>query len=279
MKLYQRLMPLYDAGEARAIVRLVLEEHFHLSLADILCGKVNELSRDDINELNEIMKRLETGEPVQYVLGEASFLGHTFEVNSAVLIPRPETEELCRWIMSDQAEKTQGSPAPRVLDIGTGSGCIAVSLALGIPDSRVSAWDISVPALSVARRNAARLHAGVAFSCCDALRAPADIAVWNVVVSNPPYVTESEKKEMARNVLSYEPSSALFVPDDDPLRFYRAIARYAATALVSGGFLYFEINSACGPQTCSMLSDAGFADVVLRNDEAGLPRMVRCRRQ
>lgn len=271
-------MPLYDAGEARAIVRLVLEEHFHLSLADILCGKVNELSRDDINELNEIMKRLETGEPVQYVLGEASFLGRTFEVNSAVLIPRPETEELCRWIISDQAEKTQGSPAPRVLDIGTGSGCIAVSLALGIPGSRVSAWDVSTAALDVARSNASRLSANVSFECRDALTLHAVDETWNVIVSNPPYVTESEKNGMATNVLNYEPTTALFVPDDNALLFYRAIARYAFSTLVHGGHLYFEINSAFGRQTCDMLSSEGFSDVRLRKDEAGLPRMISCLR-
>lgn len=165
-----------------------------------------------------------------------------------------------------------------MLDIGTGSGCIAVSLALGIPGSRVSAWDVSTAALDVARSNASRLSANVSFECRDALTLHAVDETWNVIVSNPPYVTESEKNGMATNVLNYEPATALFVPDDNALLFYRAIARYAFSTLVHGGHLYFEINSAFGRQTCDMLSSEGFSDVRLRKDEAGLPRMISCLR-
>lgn len=268
--LWRPLTALYEPGEAKAIVRLLLDERFSLSATDIYCGKVTHLSADDCALLGEMLHRLLRAEPVQYVLGRASFCGRPFGVGPGVLIPRPETEELCRWI----ADKTT-VPAPDVLDVGTGSGCIAVSLALDIPGAHVSAWDISAEALTIARGNAAALSADVTFALQDALHPPHDTALWDVVVSNPPYICRRERAAMHRNVLDYEPSSALFVPDDDPLLFYRAIALYARQALRQGGRLYFEINPLFADDMAAMLHGMGYGGIEVRDDGYGKRRFVR----
>lgn len=274
MKLYQRLTRLYDENEAKAIVRLVLDVRFGLSFADILCGKVSELSREDTLLLEEIMQRLEKGEPVQYILGEADFCGRTFHVAPGVLIPRPETEELCQWICSDNASRTGLS----LLDIGSGSGCIAITTALEIDNAKVTSWDISNDALKTARENAASLGAPVDFIEQDALHAPEDSQKWDIIVSNPPYITEKERKDMDRNVVDHEPALALFVPDDDALRFYRAIASYGKEALKDGGWIYFEINAAYAHETEDMLRQFGYHDIETRQDMYGKDRMTRCRK-
>lgn len=269
-ELWRTLEPLYGNGEARAITDYVLDVCFGLSKADILCGAVEEMTAEKTAELNKIFGRLTEGEPVQYVLGRAEFCGRWFSVRPGVLIPRPETEELCAWITAD----SKASASPKVLDIGTGSGCIAITLQLDMPESKVTAWDISADALDVARENAQQLGANVNFVKLDALNAKPE-GEWDVIVSNPPYICEKEKKDMAVNVLEHEPHTALFVPDADPLLFYRAITRLAVQTLSKGGRLYFEINPIYADDTCHMMRAEGMTAVELRSDMFGKQRMAK----
>lgn len=269
-ELWRTLEPLYGNGEARAITDYVLDVCFGLSKADILCGSVEEMTAEKTAELNKIFGRLMEGEPVQYVLGRAEFSGRWFNVRPGVLIPRPETEELCAWITAD----SKASGSPKVLDIGTGSGCIAITLQLDMPESKVTAWDISADALDVARENAKQLGANVNFVKLDALNAKPE-GEWDVIVSNPPYICEKEKKDMAVNVLEHEPHTALFVPDADPLLFYRAITRLAVQTLSKGGRLYFEINPIYADDTCHMMRAEGMTAVELRSDMYGKQRMAK----
>ena len=294
-QLWQSLTPLYDAGEAQAIVRTVLDVEFGMTLTDIICGKVNELSADEGRKLEEIIIRLQKGEPVQYVLGEADFAGRTFRVEPGVLIPRPETTELCQWIEKDMIEKSivssEDSPedssgnspqatddARRILDICTGSGCIAITLGLNIPNSEVTGWDISEDALRIAQGNVEMLKArNVRIEYQDALALPKAAEAADLIVSNPPYICEKEKADMEKNVLEHEPSLALFVPDEDPLKFYRAIAEYASSALKSGGALYFEINPIYEKETREMLLKLDFKDIETKEDAFGKKRMMRAK--
>lgn len=269
-ELWRTLEPLYGNGEARAVTDYVLDVCFGLSKADILCGAVEEMTAEKTAELNKIFGRLTEGEPVQYVLGRAEFCGRWFSVRPGVLIPRPETEELCAWITAD----SKASASPKVLDIGTGSGCIAITLQLDMPESKVTAWDISADALDVARENAQQLGANVNFVKLDALNAKPE-GEWDVIVSNPPYICEKEKKDMAVNVLEHEPHTALFVPDADPLLFYRAITRLAVQTLSKGGRLYFEINPIYADDTCRMMRAEGMTAVELRSDMYGKQRMAK----
>jgi release factor glutamine methyltransferase len=276
-ELWHRLTPLYDEGEAKAIVRTVLEVRFGLSLTDIYTGKVTQLSADESLFLNEMMTTLQKGVPVQYVLRRADFGGREFHVRPGVLIPRPETYELCRWITHDAAAPTDadGGAGTAVLDVGTGSGCIAITLALDVPGAKVTAWDISPAALAVARENAEALGAKVRLRRQDALQPPNDKARWDIIVSNPPYICRQEARSMARNVLEHEPREALFVPDDDPLCFYRAISGYAACALRPGGSLYFEINPLYAEAVEDMLREHGFTQTETRTDSFGKRRMTK----
>ena len=298
-QLWQSLTPLYDAGEAQAIVRTVLDVKYGMTLTDIICGKVNELSADEGRKLEEIIIRLQKGEPVQYVLGEADFAGRTFHVEPGVLIPRPETAELCQWIEEDMAGKStvssgdssEDSPedssgnspqatddARRILDICTGSGCIAITLGLNIPNSEVTGWDISEDALRIAQGNVEMLKArNVRIEYQDALALPKAAEAADLIVSNPPYICEKEKADMEKNVLEHEPSLALFVPDEDPLKFYRAIAEYASSALKSGGALYFEINPIYEKETREMLQELDFKDIETKEDAFGKKRMMRAK--
>lgn len=269
-ELWHTLEPLYGNGEARAITDYVLDVCFGLSKADILCGAVDEMTAEKTAELNKIFGRLMEGEPVQYVLGRAEFSGRWFNVRPGVLIPRPETEELCAWITAD----SKASASPKVLDIGTGSGCIAITLQLDMLESKVTAWDISADALDVAHENAQLLGANVNFVKQDALNAKPE-GEWDVIVSNPPYICEKEKKDMAVNVLEHEPQTALFVPDADPLLFYRAITRLAVQTLSKGGRLYFEINPIYADDTCRMMRAEGMTAVELRSDMYGKQRMAK----
>lgn len=269
-ELWRTLEPLYGNGEARAITDYVLDVCFGLSKADILCGAVDEMTAEKTAELNKIFNRLTEGEPVQYVLGRAEFSGRWFNVRPGVLIPRPETEELCAWITAD----SKVSASPKVLDIGTGSGCIAITLQLDMPESKVTAWDISADALDVARENAKQLDANVNFVKQNALNAKPE-GEWDVIVSNPPYICEKEKKDMAVNALEHEPHTALFVPDADPLLFYRAITRLAVQTLSKGGRLYFEINPIYADDTCRMMRAEGMTAVELRSDMFGKQRMAK----
>ena len=283
-QLWQSITTLYEAGEAQAIVRTVLDVKYGMTLTDIICGKVNELSADEERKLEEIIRRLQKGEPVQYVLGEAYFAGRTFHVEPGVLIPRPETAELCEWIEKDVTESkgiTEGEKEEntiRILDICTGSGCIAITLGLNIGGSEVTGWDISEDALKIAQGNVALQDAGnVKIGYQDALKLAetSDAGRWNIIVSNPPYICEKEKAEMEKNVLDYEPDLALFVPDENPLKFYRAIAEFASTELRSRGLLYFEINPLYEKETREMLEGFGFEDIETKEDSFGKKRMMR----
>jgi release factor glutamine methyltransferase len=272
--LRKRLQSVYPEGEASAILFLVLDKRFGLSRTDVLVGRLDALSDNERAALDGIVQRLETGEPVQYVLGEADFDGMSLRVGPGVLIPRPETEELVAWIASDLA----GRGKVRILDIGTGSGCIALSLARRFPDAEVEAWDISDSALAIASDNARQLGLNVELVKRDALLkdVPADLFErYDVIVSNPPYICEREKADMDDNVLQHEPSTALFVPDSDPLLFYRAISLSAARMLKHGGGLYFEINREYGRETEAMMRSAGLEEVELRKDFIGNDRMVK----
>lgn len=294
-QLWKRLTVIYNEREAQAIVRTVLDALFGMSLTDICLGKVTQLSADDTTRLEKIMQRLEKSEPVQYVLGSEWFAGRLFDVAPGVLIPRPETEDLVKWACDEAKEKEkednskeergkeekevskkgEEAPHPSILDIGTGSGCIAITVALALPQARVTAWDISTDALAIAAGNAHRLGASVRFEHQDALSAPDDEARWDVIVSNPPYICDKERADMSDNVLSYEPELALFVPDSDPLLFYRAIARYASKALKPGGRLLFETNTAYAHEVAQVMANEGFTAIEVRNDCFGKPRMVK----
>ena len=284
--IWRRLAGVYDQREARAVARMLVEEKFSLSFADIICGAVETLSDADKQWIEAAVKRLEQGEPIQYVLGWAWFGGLKFNVRSGVLIPRPETE----WLVDNIC----AHPAPlndrplRILDIGTGSGCIALSIKQRLPETYVEAWDISTEALSIAADNARSLSLDVVWRQQDALNitpnvlstTPNDNSVvpdsplWDVIVSNPPYICERERTDMARNVLEHEPSTALFVPDTDPLLFYRAITRYAVGSLNEGGRMLFECNTLYAGDTARMMADEGMTATQVYDDCFGKPRFA-----
>lgn len=309
-EIWHRIATSYEDGEARAIARILIEELFGLSYTDIICGATDQLSADDTLRLDTAVRRIEQGEPLQHVLGYANFCGNRFGVNASVLIPRPETEWLVdegERLMNDASNAAPSAPK-RILDIGTGSGCIAISLKLRLSDAYVEAWDISEEALRTAESNAKALKAEVAFCKRDALRTEEEscswgdreskepifssetsipskpsisskpseaTAPWNLIVSNPPYICDSERAAMDDNVLLHEPHTALFVPDDDPLRFYRAIARYALRSLSDGGSLLFECNTRYAEATGEMMREMGFENVTVNDDCFGLPRFVK----
>lgn len=294
----QRLTPLYGPQEAKAMTRMLLEDLFSLSFADILCGATEHLSDADTLRLQQSVDRLLDAEPLQYVTGTAFFCGHPFHVAPGVLIPRPETE----WIV-DTAVNLVTASAPRILDIGTGSGCIAISISLALADRHcyTEAWDISEDALRIATDNAERLGAEVKFRRRDALRLEEDFSAeerleaeqggaealsdtnaaaesWDIIVSNPPYICNREAADMHANVLRHEPHLALFVPDTDPLLFYRAIASYAMRSLRKGGWLLFECNTLYAHDTAQMASEMGFATSVVEDDCFGKPRFVKAQK-
>ena len=278
-KLWHLLTPLYGEGEAKAIARMVYEVRYGLTFTDLCIGKDTQLSADDQAELEEIAQRLERHEPIQYVLGKAEFMGEWYDVEPGVLIPRPETEELVRWISlsPDPSPKREGR---HFLDIGTGSGCIAITLAAMYPEAKVTAWDISEKALEVARKNAKRLGVDVNFEQVDILANSQQPKAnsYDIIVSNPPYICNKEREAMEQNVLDYEPHEALFVPDDDPLLFYRAIAEYGKKALKPDGWLYFEINPLYAESLREMLSTMSYHDIECKDDQYGKQRMIRARR-
>ncbi len=284
-EVWKRLTTVYDDSEAKAVARYLLEIGYGLTMTDILCGKVESLSEE---ELKAMLNRLLKGEPVQYVTGVAEFGGRRFHVEPGVLIPRPETAELCQWIVSSL--HTPHSLL-HILDIGTGSGCIACTLAAELPESKVTAWDISDEALRIAQQNAQNIGVNIFFEKVDILsisRATAPprhnttetlltphSSKYNIIVSNPPYICNKEREGMEQNVLDHEPSLALFVPDEDPLLFYRAITHFAKTALQDGGNLYFEINPLYAQPLEQLMQDEGFSDIRFRYDSFGKQRFAR----
>lgn len=279
-QLWRNLTDIYDEGEAKAIVRLLLDVRFGMNLTDILCGKIEQLSDEEISELKNCIERLQKSEPIQYILGQEEFGDRVFKVAPGVLIPRPETYELCTEIIKEYNRPYCALQPPEpinVLDIGTGSGCIAITLALDLWNSNVTAWDISSDALIIARENTHRLEAKVNLEFKDALNIPDDDSNrWNIIVSNPPYICEKEKKNMEENVLEYEPDTALFVPDNDPLKFYRSIAEYGIRSLKRGGMLAFEINPIYVKETIAMLEDLDYKNIRAVNDIFGKQRFTIC---
>jgi len=271
--LWHRLIPLYETNEAKAIIRWLLDVRFGLSMADILCGKIKELSADEQRELEKIMQRLESGEPVQYIVGTADFCGRQFHVEPGVLIPRPETEELCRWVVEEAGYSC-------ILDIGTGSGCIAITLALEMPEAKVTAWDISDEALRIASKNARHLNTTVTFEQHDILDSSfftlhSSLLCWDLIVSNPPYIQPEERDEMAKNVLDYEPQQALFAPKEQPIIFYQRIGDYAWQSLKPGGELFFELNPLTADNVSKYLHNIGFSDIKTRQDQYGRQRFLK----
>lgn len=264
------------AGEARATSRLLMEDVAGFTPKKLFTDGRRELEPETVESLRRMASRIAGGEPPQYVTGSALFMGMKLDVTPAVLIPRPETEGLVDLITDDY----RGRNDLRVMDIGTGSGCIAIALARALPFARVDAVDISPDALEVAERNSRRLSARVNFGIMDILneQVPA-VPSFNIIVSNPPYIAEREKADMDSRVLDHEPAEALFVPDSDPLLFYRAIARYGAGALVPGGRLYFEINPLFASELQKMLADEGYIDIEMRRDYVGKLRFARASRQ
>lgn len=271
-RLAARLVPLYDPREARSIALAAAAGISGLTTTALLTDPGAELPAAE--RLEAAAERLAAGEPLQYVLGEAGFCGRPFVVRPGVLIPRPETEELVAWVLRDEVRSR------RLLDVGTGSGCIAVSLALGLPGAELFAADLSDEALAVAAENARRLGARVTLRRADALHRLADAFPerFDAIVSNPPYVPESDRAAMHPNVRDHEPGMALFVPDDDRILFYRAIARAGRRLLLPGGRLYFEIYEHAAEETAQMLRQEGYSAVELREDLNGKPRMI-CSRQ
>ncbi|MBQ3130139.1 MAG: peptide chain release factor N(5)-glutamine methyltransferase [Bacteroidaceae bacterium] len=271
MNCLKELKQHYGTAEGYALYRLVMEECFGLTHTDILLGKDNQISEENQARLLEITGRLLKNEPVQYVLGYADFCGHRFAVRPGVLIPRPETELLVQKAL-ELGYGMEGVTEPEALDIGTGSGCIAVSMALA--GCRVTAMDISEEALEIAMQNATALNAEVAFVHENILQPSRTAQQWHVIVSNPPYICLHEAEAMERNVLDYEPHNALFVPDTDPLIFYRAIASYAMSHLSAGGWLCLEINQAYPDEMERLLSSFGFKDVTIQKDQYGKDRIA-----
>lgn len=269
-----RLAFVVDDDEAMAMVRMVMEHLKGWTPVDLVLKSSDTVSDYIAEKAMGIVERVVAGEPLQYVVGETRFYGNTLKVSPAVLIPRPETEELVDIIVKENQDKDL-----RVLDLCTGSGCIAVSLARALRFPQVEAVDLSAEALEVAQENAQRLKVRVNFSCRDVLKMKATTSDrYNIIVSNPPYVLDSERAEMNANVLDHEPWMALFVPDDDALRFYRAIADYATEALMEGGKLYFEINPLEADRLVDMLENKGYRDVELVTDMAGKKRFAIARK-
>ena len=305
-KLRQSLTPLYDSREVKAIISLLMEEVCGISRVEMIMNSDRILDETTSAKLSQIATRLASGEPVQQVLGYEYFLGRKFEVKSDVLIPRPETAELVNWIVEDEGLRIKDEglslianhsslianrsslilyPSSFILDIGCGSGCIAISLAALINNSRVFGIDLSTGALITSRRNAQNLNiSNVEFLQMDILASQnesfphPDVDNFDIIVSNPPYIRQQEKAEMSANVLEHEPHMALFVPDQDPLLFYRAIANFGQRNLRPEGLLYFEINAALGPETCALLETMGYRNITLKKDINGRDRMIRAQK-
>ena len=263
---------LYPKTEIQGFIRLIFENVCQLNYTDLVLRKNKKINSLAKEKIKEIIERLKKFEPIQYILGETEFMGLKINVNSSVLIPRPETEELVNWIV-----ELQNSNSPRILDVGTGSGCIALALKSHIQAANISAIDISVKALKVAKQNAFQNNLEVDFFYADILSWE-DISWDNfdVVVSNPPYIMELEKEKMHTNVLEFEPADALFVTDSDPLIFYRIIGEIAMKYLQNYGWLFFEINENLGDEMKKLLQDLGFKNIQIKKDINGKNRMLRC---
>ena len=269
----QELTPIFDAGEAESFFYLILEDKQQLKRIDLALQPDLTLSEDEIKVWNAILEQLKQEIPVQYLLEKTSFYGLDFEVNPAVLIPRPETEELVDWIIKSNL-KGQNSKSLKILDIGTGSGCIAISLAKNIPNAQVFAIDVSEKALATAQKNAEVNKVKVTFLNKNILETSDLEQQFDIIVSNPPYVRNLEKEEIKKNVLDNEPHLALFVEDNDALIFYKKIAELAQKNLSENGQLFFEINQYLGQEMIELLEKMNFKNIELRKDIYGNDRMI-----
>ena len=265
----------YPESEIQSLIRLIIEHVCHLSYTEFVLKKIETLDSSTKKKVEKIVERLKHLEPIQYILGETEFFGMRFEVTPAVLIPRQETEELVQWIIKMNKLKD-----PYILDIGTGSGCIALVLKNKIKAASVSALDISKEALDIARHNALVHNLDVNFFRADILNFKKyNWHQYDLIVSNPPYVRELEKKQMSDNVIQYEPAKALFVPDDDPLIFYRGIGEFSKKYLRKNGMLFFEINEKFGSELTIWYRESGFKDIELVKDLHGKDRFLKCTKQ
>jgi len=267
----KRLNPLYEKGEINSFFYLLSEAYLHKTRLDIALEPYEALNDDHTHLFLKALEQLSKEYPIQYIIGETEFMDLAFEVNEQVLIPRPETEELIRWILSAESKAKTKS----ILDIGTGSGCIPIILATSLPNTKVTSIDISEKAIQVAKRNAKKNNVDINFLQHDILQIEVLEDTYDIIVSNPPYVRESEKSAMNNNVLKYEPEMALFVSDEDPLIFYRHIASLAMKSLRTDGVLYFEINQYLGSALYKLLEAIGFKKIELRKDMFGADRMIR----
>jgi release factor glutamine methyltransferase len=269
----EELNPLYPEKEVEGFIRLIMESACDLSFTQFALKQYRVLTEEEFKKIKKIVTRLKRFEPIQYILGEAEFYGLKFNVDPSVLIPRQETEELVDWVL-----KSEIKSGLKVLDIGTGSGCIAISIKKERPDLDVTAVDISEKALVVARENAQLNQAGIKFYLEDILNPVLIISEkYDVIVSNPPYIRESGKVVMSLNILDYEPESALFVPDSDPLKFYTSISDFAFKNLKPEGFLFFEINETLSSETTNLL-EINFCNIELRKDINGKFRMIKAQK-
>ncbi len=267
------LSELYPSEEIQSFFNILSEKYLNLSRIEIALNRDRRLTETEAEKFQKAILRLQNHEPVQFIIDETEFYGLPFKVNKHTLIPRPETEELVEWILSGFPP----SGARGILDIGTGSGCIAISLAKNLPNAKISALDISEEALKIAEANAKLNKVEVNFFQKDILAAETLPKKYDVIVSNPPYVRELEKKQMQQNVLKYEPHSALYVKDEDPLLFYRAISRLAKNHLNPGGKLFFEINEYLAYEMTELLKAEGFKNIEIKKDIYGKDRMLKCK--
>ena len=270
----KELKKFYPPEEIRGFIRLIFGHVCQMSYTAQILNRKEQLDEACKSKIEAIVKRLKTFEPIQYILGETEFFDLSLKVDSSVLIPRPETEELVQWIIDS------GHPSlSSVLDVGTGSGCIALALKKQFKSAHVTAVDFSEKALNTARDNARRNRLNVEFFRADILNwEKRNWEMTSLIVSNPPYIREEEKKMMNSNVLEYEPAHALFVPDTDPLIFYRKIAGLAAQKLREKGWLYFEINENAGTEMEDLMKKRGFSNIELKKDIHGKTRMLRAQK-
>ncbi len=270
------LSEIYPSEEIQSFFNILSAKYLQLSRIEIALNPEKEISRNAIQNFQSALARLQNHEPIQYILGETEFYGLPFSVNEHTLIPRPETEELVEWVLSESNNQQSTINNQQFLDIGTGSGCIAISLAKNLPNTKVSALDISREALKIAKKNADINEVEIDFFQTDILKIKTLPKQYDVIVSNPPYVRELEKKQMQQNVLKYEPASALYVNNEDPLLFYRTISHLAKNHLKPCGKLFFEINEYLADELAQLLKSQGFQNIEVKKDIFEKDRMLKC---